>query len=134
MLSYHRNVVEAGLLPLGKAAAEAGLELVEIWVDSPNEYAAAFDVMRRAGVEALMLIPTPEIHRDTEQLGELAVKAGLPTTGGYRESAQRGLPIAYGPSLRLANKQQAMSSASSMERKRVSCRSKAPRTSTSSST
>ena len=107
MLSYHRNVVEAGLLPLRKAAAEAGLELVEIWVESPNEYAAAFDAMRRTGVEALMLIPTPEINRDTKQLGELAAKAGLPTIGGDRESAQRGLLIGYGPSLRELGQQAA---------------------------
>ena len=107
VLSYHRNIVEAGLLPLRKAAAEAGLELVEIWVESPNEYAAAFDAMRGTGVEALMLVPTPEINRDTKQLGELAAKAGLPTIGGYRESAQRGLLIGYGPSLRELGQQAA---------------------------
>src|SRR6202165_3221248 len=78
----------------------SGLELVEIWVENPNEYAAAFGVMRGAGVEALVLVPTPEINRDTEQLGELAAKPGLPTIGGHRESAQRGLLIGYGPSLR----------------------------------
>lgn len=89
VLSNHRKVVEAGLLPLRKAAADAGLELVEIWAESPNEYAAAFDIMRGAGVEALVLVPTPEINRDTEQLGELAAKAGLPTIGGHGESAQR---------------------------------------------
>ena len=100
VLSNHRKVVEAGLLPLRKAAAEAGLELVEIWVENPNEYAAAFDVMRGASVGALELVPTPEINRDTQQLGELAAKAGLPTIGGHRESAQRGLLIGYGPSLR----------------------------------
>jgi putative tryptophan/tyrosine transport system substrate-binding protein len=100
VLSNHRKVVEAGLSPLRKAAAEAGLELVEIWVENPNEYAAAFDVMRGAGVGALELVPTPEINRDTQQLGELAAKAGLPTIGGHRESAQRGLLIGYGPSLR----------------------------------
>jgi len=99
-LSNHRKVVESGLLPLRKAAAEAGLELVEIWVENPDEYAAAFDVMRGDGVGALELVPTPEINRDTEQLGELAAKAGLPTIGGHRESAQRGLLIGYGPSLR----------------------------------
>jgi putative tryptophan/tyrosine transport system substrate-binding protein len=99
MLSYHRNVVEAGLLSLRKAAAEAGLELVEFWVESPNEYATAFDAMRRTGVEALMLISTPEINRDTQQLGALALKAGLPAIGGDRVSAQRGLLIGYGPSL-----------------------------------
>ena len=48
VLSNHRKVVEAGLVPLRKAAAGVGLELIEIWVESPNEYAAAFDRMRRA--------------------------------------------------------------------------------------
>jgi len=100
VLSNHRKVVEAGFVPLRRAAAEAGLELMEIWVESPNEYSAAFDAMRGAGVEALVIVPTPELNRDTEQLGALAVKAKLPTIGGHRESAQRGLLLAYGPSLR----------------------------------
>jgi len=50
-------------------------------------------------VEALILVPTPEINRDTKQLGELAARVGLPTIGGHRESAQQGLLIGYGPSL-----------------------------------
>ena len=69
-----------------KAAADAGLDLVEIWVESPSEYAAAFDAMRGYGVEALLIVPIPELFRDSEQLGALAVKAGLPTIGGFRES------------------------------------------------
>jgi putative tryptophan/tyrosine transport system substrate-binding protein len=105
VLSNHRKVVEAGLLPLRKAAVESGLELVEIWAENPNEYPAAFGVMREAGVEALVLVPTPEINRDTEQLGKLATKAGLPTIGGHRESAQRGLLIGYGPSLKELHQQ-----------------------------
>ena len=99
VLSNHRKVVEAGILPLRKAAAEAGLELVEIWVESPNEYAASFDAMRGNGVEALMIVPTPELSRDSKTLAALSAKAGLPTTGGFRESAQQGLLIGYGPSL-----------------------------------
>jgi putative ABC transport system substrate-binding protein len=99
VLSNHRKVVEAGLLPLRRAAAEVGLELIEIWAESPNDYAAAFELMRSAGAEALVLVPTPEINRDTELLGALASKARLPTIGGHRESAQRGLLIGYGPSL-----------------------------------
>jgi putative ABC transport system substrate-binding protein len=99
VLSNHRKVVEASILPLRKAAAEAGLELVEIWVESPNEYAASFDAMRGNGVEALMIVPTPELTRDSKTLAALSAKAGLPTTGGFRESAQQGLLIGYGPSL-----------------------------------
>jgi putative tryptophan/tyrosine transport system substrate-binding protein len=107
VLSNHRKVVEAGILPLRKAAAEAGLELVEIWVESPNEYAAAFDAMRAASVEALVIVPTPELYRDSEQLGELAARSGLPTVGGFREGAQKGLLIGYGPNLRELSKQAA---------------------------
>jgi len=99
VLSNHRKVVEASILPLRKAAAEAGLELVEIWVESPNEYAASFDAMRGNGVEALMIVPTPELSRDSKTLAALSAKAELPTTGGFRESAQQGLLIGYGPSL-----------------------------------
>jgi len=107
VLSNHRKVVEAGLLPLRKAAAEMGLELVEIWVESPNEYAAAFAQMREDGAEAVVIVPTPETHRDTEQLGALAAKARLPAIGGFRDSAQRGLLIGYGPSLRELGRQAA---------------------------
>jgi putative ABC transport system substrate-binding protein len=107
VLSNHRKVVEAGILPLRKAAAEAGLELVEIWVESPNEYAASFDAMRALGVEALVIVPTPELYRDSEALAALSAKAGLPTIGGFRESAQQGFLISYGPSLRELSQQAA---------------------------
>ncbi|MCP3471389.1 ABC transporter substrate-binding protein [Bradyrhizobium sp. CCGUVB1N3] len=99
VISAHRKIVEAGFAPLRKAAAQTGLELVEIWVESPNEYAAAFDAMLSSDVEALMIEPTPELNRDLEKLGALAVKAGLPTIGGSREAAQGGLLIGYGPSI-----------------------------------
>ena len=107
VMSGHRKVVEAGFPPLRKAAAEAGLELVEIWIESPSEYAAAFDAMRSYGVEALLIVPIPELYRDSKKLGALAVKAGLPTIGGFRESAQEGLLIGYGPSLRELSQQAA---------------------------
>jgi putative ABC transport system substrate-binding protein len=100
VMSGHRKVVEAGWPPLRKAAAEAGLELVEVWVDSPNEYGAAFDAMSSSGVQALMIVPTPELVGDSEKLGRLALKAGLPTIGGHREAAERGFLIGYGPNLR----------------------------------
>jgi putative ABC transport system substrate-binding protein len=107
VMSGHRKVVEGGYPPLRKAAAEAGLELMEIWVESPSEYAAAFDAMRTHGVEALVIVPTPEIYRDGEVLAALSAKAGLPTIGGFRESAEQGLLIGYGPSLKELNQQAA---------------------------
>ena len=63
-MAADRKIVKAGFPPLRKAAAEVGLEPVEIWVESPSEYAAAFDAMRGHGVEALVIAPLPELHRD----------------------------------------------------------------------
>jgi ABC-type uncharacterized transport system substrate-binding protein len=75
VLPDHRKVVEAGMSPLRRAAAEAGLELFEIWVESPNEYAAAFETMRGTAVDAVVIVPTPELYQDSEQLGRLAAKS-----------------------------------------------------------
>jgi putative tryptophan/tyrosine transport system substrate-binding protein len=107
VLAAHRNVVEAGFAPLRKAAAEAGLELIEIWVENPSGYAAAFDAMRGHGAEALVIVPIPELHRDGEVLAALSAKAGLPTIGGFGASAQQGLMIGYGPSLQELGQQAA---------------------------
>jgi putative ABC transport system substrate-binding protein len=107
VMAAHREIVEAGFPPLRKAAAEAGLELVEFWVESPSEYAAAFDGMRGHGVEALLIVPLPELHRDSEVLAALSARAGFPTIGGFRESAQHGLMIGYGPSLKELGQQAA---------------------------
>ena len=100
VLSNHRKVVEAGFSALREAAVEVGLELIEIWIESSNEYSAAFDAIRKAGAEAVVIVPTPELSRDTEQIGAMAEKAGLPTVGGHGESAERGFLIGYGPRLR----------------------------------
>ena len=107
VLSNHRDVVEAGLLPLRKAAADLGIELIEIWVESPNEYETAFAKMRADGAEALVIVPTPELYQDTAKLSALAANTRLPTIGGFRESAQKGLLIGYGPSLQELGKQAA---------------------------
>jgi len=63
--------------------------------------------MRATGAEAPVIVPTPELYRDTEQLGALAAKNRLPTIGGFRESAQGRLLIGYGPSLRGPDRQAA---------------------------
>jgi putative tryptophan/tyrosine transport system substrate-binding protein len=54
-----------------------------------------------------VIVPTPEVYRDTELLAALSVKARLPTISGFRESAQGGLLIGYGPSLRELGRQAA---------------------------
>jgi len=100
LLANHRNLIEPGVLRLRKTAAEVGLELVDFWFEGPDDYPAAFDAMRGAGSEALLIVPTPETVRDIGQLATLALKFGLPTIGGFSESAKGGFLIGYGPSRR----------------------------------
>jgi putative ABC transport system substrate-binding protein len=107
VLSNHRKVVELGLPPLREASAKLGLELVEVWVESPSDYPKAFGTMRAAGTDALVIIPTPEVYRDIELLAALSAEARLPTISGFRESARGGLLIGYGPSLRELGRQAA---------------------------
>jgi putative tryptophan/tyrosine transport system substrate-binding protein len=107
VLSNHRTVVEGGLAPLREASAEAGLELVDFWAESPSEYRSAFDAARSAGADALVIVPTPEMYRDTAQLAAFAIEARLPTISGFRESAEAGLLIGYGPSLKELRRQAA---------------------------
>jgi putative ABC transport system substrate-binding protein len=99
MLANHRQIVEAGLTPLRTAIARMGFILVEFWVDSADEYKQAFDAMRSAGIDALLIVPTPELNRDAQKLATLAVQARIPTICGFREDAQQGCLIGYGPSL-----------------------------------
>ena len=47
-----------------------------------------------------MIVPTPETVRDNGQLAKLALKYGLPTIGGFSESAKGGILIGYGPNRR----------------------------------
>jgi putative tryptophan/tyrosine transport system substrate-binding protein len=54
--------------------------------------------MRSAGIDALLIVPTPELNRDAQKLSTLAVQARIPTICGFREDARQGRLIGYGPS------------------------------------
>jgi putative ABC transport system substrate-binding protein len=85
---------------LRAAAAQAGVELAERIVNAdPAEYQAAIEEIRGTGAQALEIIPTPELYRDGVAVARLALTAGLPTVCGFRELAERGCLIGYGPSI-----------------------------------
>jgi putative ABC transport system substrate-binding protein len=101
VLSNHRPGIERGLQPLRAAATSAGLDLAEIWVEnSPGDIPQAFETARSAQVEAIMVIPTPELARDVGVIVGLATIARVASIGGSREAAKAGLLIGYGPNLR----------------------------------
>jgi putative ABC transport system substrate-binding protein len=81
------------------AAAKARLELIELSVSRPNDYQASFEAMRSAGAQALVIVGTPELIRDSEELSSMALRAGLPSICASRVAAERGCLIGYGPNL-----------------------------------
>jgi hypothetical protein len=79
------------------ATSQAGLDLIELSVPGPTS--RSFEAMRSAGAQALMIVGTPELVRDAEELASIALRAGLPTICASRVAAERGCLIGYGPNL-----------------------------------
>ncbi len=99
VLSMHRGVTEPAAAPMRTAAAQLGIELIELYVAGPEEYRAAFAAMRSAGAGALVIVPVPEFFGDAERLAALAAETGLPTVCGSRKPAEQGCLLGYGPDL-----------------------------------
>jgi putative ABC transport system substrate-binding protein len=83
---------------LRAAATRAGVDLVERTA-GPETYSTILAGLAGEGVQALLIAPTPDFYRDAAVLAELAIAARLPTVCGFREFADRGCLIGYGPSL-----------------------------------
>ena len=82
---------------LRAVASGAGLELVTVDSAGPEDYAAAYATLRQAGVQALVIGPSPLFARDGEQLAALALEAQLPTACEWAEMARAGCLIGFGP-------------------------------------
>ena len=78
-------------------AAARGLELVIVAAAFPEDYPAAFEAMRAAGVQALVISAGPQFDRDAAVLAALAAAALLPTVCQWARMARAGCLVGYGP-------------------------------------
>jgi putative ABC transport system substrate-binding protein len=78
-------------------ASRIGLELVFAEVTRAEDYPAAFAGFRSSGVQALAIMAHALLFRDGALLAGLAVEAGLPSICEWREMAEQGCLIGYGP-------------------------------------
>src|SRR5579859_233995 len=88
---------EASVKAIAAAAQKLGIELKIVEVDSPAEYPGAFEKMRAAEVQGLVIVSAPDFFRDVAILAEAARAARLPTICEWREMAESGCLMAYGP-------------------------------------
>jgi putative ABC transport system substrate-binding protein len=89
---------EANVAQVRSTAESLGLIVQSFPVSGPEDYSAAFDLMRDAQVDALLILPAPEFARDAAVLANAAIEADLPTACEWTFMAREGCLIGYGPS------------------------------------
>jgi putative ABC transport system substrate-binding protein len=78
-------------------ATDAGLELLIFDATGPADYPAAFEAMRNAGAQALLVMAHARFNRDAEQIAALALAMGLATVCEWADMAKSGCLLGYGP-------------------------------------
>jgi putative ABC transport system substrate-binding protein len=78
---------------------QLGLGFVRLPVHGPSDYAGAFEAASRARAEAVFVMDDGAITKHRQQILALAAKDRLPVVSIYRDFAESGGLIAYGPSL-----------------------------------
>ena len=84
---------------VGEAAHALGVELSAFYAEVPADYPAAFAAMRSAGAQALAILSAPDFFTNASTLAALALEAELPTACEWREMAEQGCLLGYGPNL-----------------------------------
>ena len=103
--SAKRIAVLRGRPPRGERSAEAlssvakrlGLDLRFFQADDRADYAPAFEGMRAARVEALLIVAAPDFARDAAILSQAATQIGAPTVCEWDYMARDGCLLSYGP-------------------------------------
>jgi putative ABC transport system substrate-binding protein len=80
-----------------EVAASTALDLLFVHVPDPVDYQAAFDKLREAGVQSLVVGPSPVFFRDGELLASLALDRRMATACEWADMARTGCLIGFGP-------------------------------------
>jgi putative ABC transport system substrate-binding protein len=82
------------------SAREMALTVYNTEVRSPGEFDPALVSMVQAGVGAFVVLADPMLGSHRTRLAELSAKHRLPSISPFREAAESGGLISYGPSLK----------------------------------
>src|SRR6267142_3429039 len=101
----------ATLLTVNEARAAAtrlGLIVIPMEVSAPDTFETAFDAVIRQRADALLTPGDPFSHRHQRRIIDFAKKYRLPATYLFRDAAEAGGLMAYGPSLSAMYRQAAV--------------------------
>jgi putative ABC transport system substrate-binding protein len=93
------TITEPRLAAVEQAARVLGVELVVARAGSVETFGAAFATFTGAGVDVVVVASFPGFSGNATTLAGLAAAARLPTVCEWREMAEAGCLVGYGPSL-----------------------------------
>jgi ABC-type uncharacterized transport system substrate-binding protein len=99
------TTAESTLRDVTPAARAMGLQILVLKASTSREIDAGFDSFVRERPDALFVNPDPFFASRLVQLVHLASRHGVPATYGYRQFAEAGGLMSYGPSVADAMRQ-----------------------------
>jgi ABC-type uncharacterized transport system substrate-binding protein len=89
-----------GQVKAASAAAQSlGLEHQVVEVGTAADYDATFATINRERVDALLVLSSPAFFSERRRIADLALKYRLPIVAPFREVAEAGALLAYGPNV-----------------------------------
>jgi putative ABC transport system substrate-binding protein len=76
-----------------------GLHLQVAEVAEPSQYEGALATLRRDGAEALLVLSSSAFFAERQRIADLAIRHRLPLVAPFREVAEAGGLMAYGPNI-----------------------------------
>ena len=87
---------QIGFKEVQTAATAFGMESIFINAPAPDDFEAAFAAMTTAGVDGMIVTPSPPNTDARRQIAETATRHSLPAVYGAREFADAGGLLSYG--------------------------------------
>ena len=81
------------------AARSLSLQTHVVEVQETSQYEGAFDALKREGADALLVLSSSAFFAERRRIADLAIKHRLPLVAPFREVAEAGGLMAYGPNI-----------------------------------
>jgi putative ABC transport system substrate-binding protein len=81
------------------AAHALGMQVRVLGVGEPEEVESLFETIAGEHGEALLVLGSPKVRLQRGQIADLAIRRELPSMGVFREFAEAGMLLTYGPNL-----------------------------------
>jgi putative ABC transport system substrate-binding protein len=99
VLAWPRPGGLAQLRATEAAARSMGLQLQVAEVAESPQYEGALAALRREGAEALLVLSSSAFFAERQRIADLAIRHRLPLVAPFREVAEAGGLMAYGPNI-----------------------------------